>query len=71
MFLFSVNAPEDWYAWIIGTNANGRSVRNLQDPEGRPYANITAAVESDGVLCLGSTEARAVGRYRLDSGRAV
>jgi sugar lactone lactonase YvrE len=65
-FLLHLGAPSDRYAWILGLDAEGHVVQNLQDPEGRSYANITAAVEREGVLYLGSVEERTIGRLPLD-----
>lgn len=65
LFLAGVKAPADGNAWVIGSDNCGAIARNLQDPEGRAYHNITAAVESNGVLYLGSTEEIAIGRFQL------
>jgi hypothetical protein len=37
-------------------------VRDLQDPQGKAYANVTNVVEHGGMLYLGSLTETAVGR---------
>jgi sugar lactone lactonase YvrE len=42
------------YAMVLGLDAQGRVVHNLQDPSANAYAPITAVQESGGMLYLGS-----------------
>lgn len=56
-----VPGPER-YGFVLGLDAEGRVVRDLQDPEGRGYANVTNVVEHGGMLYLGSLTETAVGR---------
>jgi len=52
------------HGFVLGLDAQGRIVHNLQDPSGRGFAFITNAVENRGALYLGSLELPAVGRIR-------
>ena len=47
-------------AWIVGLNAEGRVVRDWQDPAGR-FGSLASVVESAGRLYLGSIQTKAVG----------
>jgi strictosidine synthase len=53
------------YGFVVGFDAGGKLVRNLQDPAGG-FAPITGVREHDGWLYLGSLTETAVGRIRLD-----
>jgi len=48
-------------AWVIGLDANGKVVHNLQDFTGR-YYTVTSVNEEDGYLWLGSLAAPGVAR---------
>jgi sugar lactone lactonase YvrE len=50
-------------SWVLGVDASGKVVQNLQDPKG--WGNITSANEFDGRLYFGSISTDFVGRYRL------
>src|SRR5882724_7688033 len=53
------------YAFVLGLDANGRVVDNLQDGSANCYAEIANAVERNGVLYFGSIGESAVGRFSL------
>ncbi|HVS82319.1 MAG TPA: SMP-30/gluconolactonase/LRE family protein [Pyrinomonadaceae bacterium] len=53
------------YAFVLGLDANGRVVRNLQDPSPQCFAQIANVVEHKGVLYFGSIGESAVGRMPL------
>jgi sugar lactone lactonase YvrE len=57
-------APER-YGFVLGLDAEGRVARNLQDPSGEHYEEVSSALEHEGVLYLGSLGEDAVGRLRL------
>lgn len=48
------------YGMVIGIDANGKVLKNLQDPKG-PFSPITSIQEENGVLYLGSLTASAFG----------
>jgi sugar lactone lactonase YvrE len=50
------------YGFVLGLDATGRVVHNLQDPTGAGYANVTNVVEHGGYLYLGSLSENAIGR---------
>lgn len=52
------------YGWVIGVDAEGRVVRNLQDPSGG-YGTVTSVNEFDGALYLGSLAMTSVGRISI------
>ena len=56
-------APER-HAFVLGLDASGNVVHNLQSDAADAYAPITSANEFNGVLYLGSIERRAVARVR-------
>lgn len=49
------------HSFVLGVNAGGAVVHNLQDPSG-PYAPITSVQEHDGMLYFGSIEAHGFAR---------
>ncbi|MFN0169827.1 MAG: SMP-30/gluconolactonase/LRE family protein [Bryobacteraceae bacterium] len=51
------------YSWVVGVDAAGRIVSNLQDPGG--WGSVTSVNEFDGKLYLGSIATDFVGRYTL------
>jgi sugar lactone lactonase YvrE len=53
------------YAFVLGLDADGRVVDNLQDSSPTCYAEIANAVERNGVLYFGSIGESAVGRFSL------
>jgi sugar lactone lactonase YvrE len=55
------------YGFVLGLDASGRVVHNLQDPTGAGYANVTNAVEYGGYLYLGSLTENAIGRVAVAS----
>jgi sugar lactone lactonase YvrE len=56
------------YGFVLGLDANGRVVHNLQDPTGEGYSNVTNAVEWNGSLYLGSLSENAIGRVTIGVG---
>lgn len=50
------------YAMVLGLDAEGRVVHNLQDPSASTYASITAVQESGGMLYLGSIRENSIAR---------
>jgi sugar lactone lactonase YvrE len=60
-------APER-YGFVLGLNADGQVVDNLQDPAGH-FAEISSALEHDGQLYFGSIGEDAIGRLRLSNGQ--
>jgi sugar lactone lactonase YvrE len=63
--LLHFSPAADHYAWVLEVNGEGRVVDNLQDPEGRNYSGISAAVEYDDALYLGSIDETSIGRLAL------
>jgi hypothetical protein len=55
------------YGFVLGLDANGKVVENLQDGSPQCYAQIANAVEHDGSLYFGSIGESTVGRFRLAS----
>jgi sugar lactone lactonase YvrE len=53
------------YGFVLGLDANGNVVRNLQDPSGDHYAGVSCVVQHEGVLHLGSLLENAIGRLQL------
>lgn len=49
------------YAVALGLDLNGHVTRNLQDPTGGAYSEITHIVEHDGKLYFGSLTESSVG----------
>ncbi len=62
---FDAAAPR--YGFVLGLDAEGRVIRNLQDPTGDAYAGISSAVRHEAYLYLGSLLERAIGRLLLSS----
>ncbi len=68
----ALRLPERWtigrqqplYGMVIGFDATGKVVANLQDPDGG-YGSITSVNEFDGKLYLGSIRMTSVGQYSL------
>jgi sugar lactone lactonase YvrE len=56
------------YSFVLGLDANGRVIENLQDGSPECYAEIANAVERQGSLYFGSIGESTVGRYRLGLG---
>ena len=56
-------APER-YAFVLGLDADGQVVHNLQDPAGQSIAVITSVEQVGGVLYLGSLTEPALARIR-------
>jgi len=56
------------YSMVIGLDADGRVIRNLQDPEAG-YPTITSVKEINGYLYFGSIKATALGRLQLPATR--
>ena len=54
------------YGFVLGLDGDGRTTRDLQDPEGR-FAPITSVEESGAFLYLGSIEDDAIGRIAAPS----
>jgi sugar lactone lactonase YvrE len=53
------------YSFVVGLDANGRVVENLQDASPSCYGQIANAVERNGMLYFGSIGESTVGRYKL------
>jgi sugar lactone lactonase YvrE len=53
------------YSFVVGLDANGRVVENLQDGSQECYAEIANVVEHDGMLYFGSIGESAIGRIAL------
>lgn len=53
------------YSFVLGINASGTVVRNLQDPDGASYAPITSVEEYQGRLYLGSLSEPAIGIWTV------
>lgn len=53
------------YSFVLGLDANGRVVENLQDASRDCYAQIANAVEHHGFLYFGSIGESALGRHRI------
>jgi sugar lactone lactonase YvrE len=52
------------HGYVLGLDADGRIVHNLQDPSGRAFALATNAIEHEGLLYLGSLTLPYAGRIR-------
>lgn len=50
------------YAMVLGLDAEGRVVHNLQDPSASAYMPITAVQEAGGMLYLGSLSEKSIAR---------
>lgn len=50
------------YAFVVALDANGKVVRNLQDPSPQCFAQIANVVEHKGMLYFGSIGEHAIGR---------
>lgn len=61
--LFAGSAPR--YGFVLGLDAEGNVLRNLQDPSGDSFAGISCVVHHNGDLYLGSLLEEAVGRLSL------
>jgi sugar lactone lactonase YvrE len=57
------------YAFVLGLDANGRVVRNLQDSSPQCFAQIANVVEHKGTLYFGSIGESAIGRMPIASSR--
>jgi sugar lactone lactonase YvrE len=57
------------YSFVLGLDANGHVVDNLQDGSPECYSEIANAVERQGSLYFGSIGESSVGRYRLPAMR--
>jgi sugar lactone lactonase YvrE len=53
------------FSFVLGLDANGRVVENLQDGSKECYAEIANVVERDGMLYFGSIGESAIGRIAL------
>jgi hypothetical protein len=53
------------YSFVIGLDANGQVIENLQDGSSGCYAEIAKVVEHNGMLYFGSIGESAVGRLAL------
>lgn len=53
------------YAFVLGLDAEGRVVHNLQEPSGIPVATISSAQQHGGWLYLGCLEEAALGRIAV------
>ncbi|HKO99774.1 MAG TPA: SMP-30/gluconolactonase/LRE family protein [Pyrinomonadaceae bacterium] len=53
------------YSFVLGLDANGKVIKNLQNGSPDCYAQIANALEHDGSLYFGSIGEDTVGRYRL------
>ena len=53
------------YGFVIKLDESGRILQSLQDPSGEHVPAITAAVEHDGYLYLGSLSNNFVGKFKL------
>jgi sugar lactone lactonase YvrE len=53
------------YSFVLGLDANGRVVENLQNGSADCYAQIANAVEHEGLLYFGSIGEAAVGRWKI------
>jgi len=60
---FAGAAPR--YGFVLGLDADGNVIRNLQDPSGNHYAGVSCVVQRQGVLYLGSLLESAIGRLQL------
>ena len=58
------------YGWVLGLDADGRTVADLQDPTGASYRNVTNVVEHGGFLYLGSLTETGIGRIASPRGGA-
>ena len=56
---FAGAAPR--YGFVLGLDADGDVIRNLQDPTGRHFAGISSVVRHEGTLYLGSLLEDAIG----------
>jgi sugar lactone lactonase YvrE len=61
-------APER-YAFVLGLDADGRVVHNLQNPSGQPFAIITSVEQVGDMLYLGSLTEPALARIRVPGSR--
>ncbi len=61
----SVAPKATCYAFVLGLDANGKIVENLQDPGCKRFGFITAVTEHEGKLYFGSLELPAIGRFAL------
>jgi sugar lactone lactonase YvrE len=57
------------YAFALALDANGRVVRNLQDPSPQCFTQIANVVEHKGMLYFGSIGESAIGRMALTSSK--
>jgi len=55
------------YSFVLGLDANGRVIENLQDGSARCFAEIANVVERQGWLYFGSIGEDTIGRYHLRS----
>ena len=57
------------YAFVLALDANGKVVRNLQDPSPQCFAEISNVVEHKGSLYFGSIGESSIGRMPLPASR--
>ena len=57
-------APQH-YSFVVGLDADGRVVENLQDPSPNCYAEIANVLEHEGALYFGSIAESTIGKYTL------
>ena len=57
---FAGAAPR--YGFVLGLDADGNVIHNLQDPSGDHYAGISSVIRKDGALYFGSLLESAIGR---------
>jgi sugar lactone lactonase YvrE len=53
------------YSFVVGLDANGRVIENLQDPSPGCYAEIANVLEHNGALYFGSIAESTIGRYAI------
>ena len=53
------------YSFVLGLDANGKVVENLQDGSTNCYSEIANVIEHDGSLYFGSIGETSLGRYRI------
>ncbi|HEY8553225.1 MAG TPA: SMP-30/gluconolactonase/LRE family protein [Burkholderiales bacterium] len=54
------------HAFVLGIDADGKVVQNLQDPKCSRFGSVSAVTEHAGALYLGSLTEPAIGRLKLD-----
>ena len=53
------------YSFVLGLDANGRVIENLQDPSSSCYAEIANVLEHNGSLYFGSIGEQTIGKYKM------